>query len=694
MRDGRVLAFVDGSAFSPTDPRRTRAGWGVYVAEGHPLNAHGHLPGLVQTSFRGELAAAIHALATIQGPLHIISDCQAVVEGVRSIILDGETPDGDDADLWAEVVRHLRGRPNDEVEISWIKSHVSPEMADHLDGAGSFSKADLEFSARVDELARKGAAGHGVSIRNYRAADDREVIANLAQRMMIMVWSAFYSLHEDDWEHADEVQPSIEVAEDEPQPREAPHGGHPDADEGDDLGAHEDGFRRHERPGQDHRGPLHDEQGDAQSRATIITQAMSTKAIADLLRLDSPEYPWELDPGEHCTRIILPELPCKVSHAPGSHANIPGRGRMSTAIDMSPIWIEGVKWWFNNLRWTVHWASRPEHRKQHEYTVAFLELVIDAEAATGMDFPGNCWAEKASRFAALLRSLARVYTLEVDGERASWKTAFDPQATQPTLVPLDGPKLSGLSRRPRWLSRSTPSVAAANVWRALNPEPEMSSAGVPVPGRRGRSGARTTRTFAQEHRINRSGITQQVVWRTRAEKEISIARDAALRAYYDASDRWQRNLAGPMPVHPDCLSASLQARLRPTQTGIPSPSCSAKQRAQGKAASEITSTSRITSSILSGSSPSLPSSRTAQAASTRTCSSTKPADTTHHTSSTSASSCGSAAVPRVATTLHELRLQHQEDVARSAQTEISLIQANANGKAAHGVHERHLPKRG
>ncbi len=735
-RDGRILAFVDGSALYPTDPRRTRAGWGVFVGEGHPLNAHGHLPGRAQSSFRGELAAAVHALATIEGPLHIVSDCQAVVEGVRSIILDGEAPAGDDADLWDEVSRLVRGRPDGQVEISWIKSHVDREMAAHLENAGSFLKDDLDGNAAVDELAKKGAAAHGINHRHFRAADDRELIANLAQRMMVTVWSDFYSLYEDDWEQADDDQALGEAAGGVPRPQAADLGSPPDA-YGDDVpGSLGDGGLRRDEARRDHHGLQHEDHDDVQTRPATANRKMTTKAIADVLKVNSPEYSWDLDAEEYLTKIVMPDLPSKVSYSPGSHAQIPGRGRVSTAVDMTPIWIEGARWWFNGLRWTAHWASRPERRKPHAYTATFLELVVDAEAATGMEFPGRCWSDKATRFAALLRTLARVHTLEVDGVKATWKAAFDPQVTQPTLIPLDGPKVSGLSRRPRWLSSTTPLVTAANVWRALNPEQVGSTADEERPGRSGREGARATRTFAQDHRIDRSGITQNVVWRSRAEKELAIARDAALRAYYDASDKWQRDPRGPMPVHPDSVSAATRARLRPSPAknqgdtvgiititskiasssssctstsptisrsvhsgdkgSLPSTTCTSAACQTTPACISPCSTSaaftagatasRNTSASPSGTSSSPPSwpSRNVQVGSHAT---TAFANTTGLITSTASSSSGSVMAPRVATTLRELRLQQQEDVARNAQAEDSLIKADASGYA-HGESER------
>ncbi len=378
---------------------------------------------------------------------------------------------------------------------------------------------------------------------------------------------------------------------------------------------------------------------------------------------------------------------------------------------MSPIVIEGVKWWFNNLRWTVHWASRPEHSKPHENTVTFLELVIDMEAATGMEFPGSCLSEKASRLAALLRTLARIYTLEVEGEKASWKTAFDPQVLQPTLTPLDAPRISGLSRRPRGLSSFTPAVAAANVWRALHPVQTATPTDTPAHRHDDRKSARASRTFALGHRINRSGITQHVVWRTKAEKEISLAREAALRAYYDASDKWQEKSGGAYASTPDSVAPLLAARLGANRAGTSSSTGTALRQAHGGVTRESgllprTISSTPSSSLLAAPKADKPDtaqkransySKKADAADVSHCSPTPPhllPCSSAQPASTSASSNGSTAVPRIASSLRELRLLHQEATASRIQTEPNLILAEANGETARGVNERQVHDRG
>ncbi len=333
-----------------------------------------------------------------------------------------------------------------------------------------------------------------------------------------------------------------------------------------------------------------------------------------------------------------------------------------------------------------------------------------------MEFPGRGWSEKASRFAALLRALARVYTLEVDGRASSWRAALDPQVTQPTLVPLDGPKVSGTSRRPRWMSGSTPLVVAANVWRALNPAPVDSEAGVSKPGPDDRERVRATRTFAHNHRIDRSGIVQNVVWRTRAERELALSREAALRAYYDAIDKWQKDPKGPMPIHPNNVTAATRARLRPPSCGdqgnavdaaaiasrvVPSSSSCAstssatlsdrrnKKGEKSRKAAPCTARDAVTTSctaISPSGTPTAPSSSPSSGFRDLGLASSVTLSTVRLATSTASSSCGDIAAPFIATSLRELRLRQQEDAARAIQAADTLIRADANGEA-HGAGE-------
>ena len=98
----RIRVFTDGSAFDPTCKYMARAGWGVYYTADHPCNAHGHIFGPIQTSYRAEVRAVIHVLRTAVNPTIIYCDCLSVVNIVQQILANNATDVGNfaDGDLW------------------------------------------------------------------------------------------------------------------------------------------------------------------------------------------------------------------------------------------------------------------------------------------------------------------------------------------------------------------------------------------------------------------------------------------------------------------------------------------------------------------------------------------------------------------------------------------------------------------
>ncbi len=542
-RDGRIVVAVDGSASDPDDWRRTRAGWSVFVSEGHPWNSSGHLPGQLQSSYRAELAAAMNAIITIPRPIHILSDCQGIVDGVQEIIDGGKPEKGDCEDLWRKVKDAITARPRDDVAISWIKSHIPHQVAAEVELAGGFIREDIAANDWADELAKKGAATHHVPRINYQAADDRAVVAQVVQRMQVNVWAEFLQLVEEAQEE-DDTSRDDQCAMHELDAL-CPHA---DADEP-NITQPQPGERTAEQALQD------------------IGTDWTTSQIATALRARPTDYCWALEDAEYTrtVKFVLPSVP--FDYSKGAYSMIKGRGRVSTGIDESPIVLEALVWWFNSLRWTPHWTSRPHTRLTHQYTSSFAELVVDFEATTGIQIPAQCWHEKATKIASLLRALAKVHTVEVDGNITCWKQALDPQVNYPPLTPLGGPRGSGYGHRPRWLSSTTTDVAAANVWRCLQKLPgtrtpavtvDTDTRGAPID-----SANNVPRTFLKGHVINRSGCKQVVVWKTRAEREIALLHAEKLRKYYEAVERWQSNPIGPMPRHPSTIPIGQRGETAP-----------------------------------------------------------------------------------------------------------------------------------
>ncbi len=117
---------------------------------------------------------------------------------------------------------------------------------------------------------------------------------------------------------------------------------------------------------------------------------------------------------------------------------------------------------------------------------------------------GKTWAEKARVLAYIVRTLARVHTVECDGQITSLRKAVAPCTDATSLTPLGAPVLSGYGRRPRWLSDRTPEVAAYNVWRAREHEKRTIT----------RTATRNPRlrTFARNWEVNYQGYPTDNLW--------------------------------------------------------------------------------------------------------------------------------------------------------------------------------------
>ncbi len=136
-QDGRVLAFTDGTAVCPDDPRRRRAAWGIHYAHQHPWNRNAPVAGPVQTVYRAELLAVLHAVKSATAPTRVVSDCQSVVEQLRDTLAGApRKASGDHAELWEEMNNIIQGRPQGYYAVDWVASHADLDMADSIERAG------------------------------------------------------------------------------------------------------------------------------------------------------------------------------------------------------------------------------------------------------------------------------------------------------------------------------------------------------------------------------------------------------------------------------------------------------------------------------------------------------------------------------------------------------------------------------
>jgi hypothetical protein len=177
------------------------------------------------------------------------------------------------------------------------------------------------------------------------------------------------------------------------------------------------------------------------------------------------------------------------------------------------------------LRWPRH--ALPDHLPPSAATSTHLEFVVDFELSSGLKLGadgacGTSWKEKASTLIAIIKSLARIYTIVVDDKVVGYKEAFQPRTNVPALVPLGAPVLAGFARRPVWVSGRTPQAVAVNLWRARaadRRERALSSSLSSVSTR--------TRAFAKDWVLNYASFPADDGWRPSALQRLRTQLDEA-----------------------------------------------------------------------------------------------------------------------------------------------------------------------
>lgn len=131
--------FVDGACHHPDEPKLRYAAWGVTLASAgvgslnRKILACGHVKGLEQTSYRGELQAMVYALRAIaQGNVKAVvwCDCASVVRRTRKILAGGVvSPNAPHADLWMIIYDLVAADLLQNVTIQKVVSHCPVHSA-------------------------------------------------------------------------------------------------------------------------------------------------------------------------------------------------------------------------------------------------------------------------------------------------------------------------------------------------------------------------------------------------------------------------------------------------------------------------------------------------------------------------------------------------------------------------------------
>ena len=134
-----VHIFTDGSCVRQHCSIQRYAAWSCLIAGDDPhccaplWERAGPLPGLVQSAYRAEVFAVIQALEVGQvlgRPIHVWSDCQAVVVQTRAIVQGRRvSPNHAHADLWAQVQQLVTNGRIPALRITKVSSHEDTHTA-------------------------------------------------------------------------------------------------------------------------------------------------------------------------------------------------------------------------------------------------------------------------------------------------------------------------------------------------------------------------------------------------------------------------------------------------------------------------------------------------------------------------------------------------------------------------------------
>ena len=128
-----VHIFTDGSCVQQHCSIQRYAAWSCLIAGDDPhccaplWERAGPLPGLVQSAYRAEVFAVIQALEVGQvlgRPIHVWTDCQAVVVQTRAIVQGRQvSPNHAHADLWTQVQQLATNGRIPALRITKVSSH-------------------------------------------------------------------------------------------------------------------------------------------------------------------------------------------------------------------------------------------------------------------------------------------------------------------------------------------------------------------------------------------------------------------------------------------------------------------------------------------------------------------------------------------------------------------------------------------
>ncbi len=163
--------FTDGSCFWGSSPDFRLAAWAVCVGSRFEVGsdqpsfqvvASSHLPGLIQTAYRAELAAVYAGLcfAKSQGrSCRMWSDCAAVVKRFRRLTSGSArlSPNSNHSDLWTAILEEYAKHPRCEVVVAKVTAHVALDDTEtQIDRWLALGNAKVDAVAKSTNTDRPG----------------------------------------------------------------------------------------------------------------------------------------------------------------------------------------------------------------------------------------------------------------------------------------------------------------------------------------------------------------------------------------------------------------------------------------------------------------------------------------------------------------------------------------------------------
>ena len=204
--EGELDLFTDGSCFWGENQDFRVAAWAVCVgnrfevASDSPsfsIVTSSHLPGLVQTAYRAELAAVYAALcfAKSQGrSCRVWSDCEAVVKKFRKLTQGHGRlgPNSLHSDLWMLILEEQQRLPQLEVVVAKVSAHVSlhetETQVDHWLAIGNSTVDAVAKSTNADRAPSFWRLWSQVAVESQKA----EYLADAVRQHMVQVNRRWY----------------------------------------------------------------------------------------------------------------------------------------------------------------------------------------------------------------------------------------------------------------------------------------------------------------------------------------------------------------------------------------------------------------------------------------------------------------------------------------------------------------------